>query len=200
MMESRPVSLLSLDIGTHTGWMLRLPDGQKHIGSWKFPSGQPTGNRLLSLFQSLCLLLKQHGCMDHEVRIAVESVVFTKNPGSQVLGTKLIAAVEIFASTYGFPPPQLVTISEWRFPFLKFGGFLEKPKAPPGTKDKTAWYKAKTIEQCNRLGLDPKNDNEGDAIGIGFWLHNGGVQRQKARNKAKRYAKQQKRAQEKLDL
>lgn len=198
--SQRPKTLLALDIGTHTGWMIRLPDGEKHHGSWKFPSGQPTGNRMLKLYQSLFGLLKEYDCMQHDVRIAVEVAMFSKNPGSQVLGNKFIGVVELMAATYGFLPPTLVTVQEWRNPFLKLNGFLASPRPPKGTKNTSQWYKDKTIEQCNRLGLYPENDNIADAIGIGWWFFDGGRDKQKERKKAAADKKQQKKAQTAMDL
>lgn len=200
--SQRPKTLLALDIGTHTGWMIRLPEGEKHHGSWKFPSGQPTGNRMLNLYQSLFGLLKEYGCMEHDVRIVMESIEFSKNPGSQVLGYKFSGIVEMFASTYGFLPPFLVGVSTWRSEFLKHDGFQKSSHPPKGTKGKawTEWVKSKTIEQCNNIGEFPQDDNAADAIGIGWWFFNGGKVRMLEKKKIKSQIQKQKKSQIEADV
>lgn len=199
---SDPDPILSLDISSNTGWMLRLPSGEKFIGTWKFPSGQPTGTRCLKLYQSIFALLKKHDCMELNVRFVMEVIEFSKNPGSQVLGVKLSGTVEMFAATYGFLPPILVNVSTWRAPFLKHNGFQKSSHPPKGTKGKawTEWVKSKTIEQCNRMGMHPEDDNAADAIGIGWWFFTGGRDEQQKKKKAIAEKKKLKNAQKDLGL
>lgn len=197
---TRPVTILGLDVGTEAGWFLRLPDGSRQHGAWKFPSGQPMGNRILKLYQSIVAVLKEYDCMEHDVRIAVEATMFTQNPGSQVLGNKMVGNVEFLASVYGFAPPVNVNVGSWRAKFLTANDFLEKSKAPASVKDKTAWYKAKVIEQCQRMGMDPQTHDEADAIGVGYWYWKGGLEEQKKRKAEEKRKKALKKVQMKMDV
>jgi hypothetical protein len=174
------------------GWFLRDPEGDKHYGTWKFPSGEPDGHRLLKLYQRLYGLVEQHDMLDADLRVAMEAPAFTKNPHSQTLPREMVGTVRLFCATYGFLPPKILTVTEWRPAFLKVGGFLPKSTPPKSVQDRTAWYKGKTIEQCNRMGFNPENDNEADAIGIGWWLYKGGPDRQAANREEKKRKKREK--------
>ena len=61
-------------------------------------------------------------------------------------------------------PVHVFSQDAWRKSFLGFS------KAPKGTTDGSAWLKAQAKAQCARLGIEVKNADAADAVGVAWHL------------------------------
>jgi hypothetical protein len=61
-------------------------------------------------------------------------------------------------------PVHVVSQDAWRKSFLGFS------KAPKGTTDGSAWLKAQAKAQCARIGVEVKNADAADAVGVAWHL------------------------------
>lgn len=59
-------------------------------------------------------------------------------------------------------PVHVVSQDAWRKSFLGFS------KAPKGTTDGSAWLKAQAKAQCQRIGVEVKNADAADAVGVAW--------------------------------
>lgn len=84
----------------------------------------------------------------------------------------LTAAIKGFAAAYYLKLPTRVDIDEWRAPFVgQFAKAEAKAKAAltkkmRGTSDLGDRLKILTMERARYLGFKPRNNDEGDVIGI----------------------------------
>ena len=170
----RPV--LAFDPGTNCGWALRLPSGAKLHGCWRLGRMEDFhGARLHRLRNHILKMVEDYNLVHNNVMIVYERVEFTQNPHSQAFLVKVEAIIQEISYSLGLLTPIQVNISSWRAFFLKHEGFLPSSRAPKETKNKSQWLKQKTVEKCQKIGVEADDFNEADAVGICFWAAMGGV-------------------------
>lgn len=155
------MAILALDIATTTGWALldkRAPD-RPYLGSIRFPSDpQQIGRAAESMRQFLEERHKMHGGLT-DIIFEAQHVggKIDINVIQRLIG--LGAIVEWVAHCIG-ARCYVVHIGTWRK--HAFGtGRLTRQEA-----------KTRAMEECRRLGFDPQNDNEAEALLIlDYYLH-----------------------------
>jgi len=60
----------------------------------------------------------------------------------------------------------VVGVGTWRSFFI---GHARAPKSIPKPNDRRKWLKAKVMIECFNRGLEPKDDNAADALGLMFY-------------------------------
>ncbi len=168
--------IAALDLSkTCTGWAYFDSDGggKPSYGSWvlgsKFTSD---GGVFAKLHENLADL---HSVMPFDamyVEQAITNIAVGSSYSTVFLLTNLQGHAESFASCFGLKF-RIVNVSSWRPPFI---GRIESQKAKADARrisqelgkkvGATKSLKQLTIARCKQLGMNPKNDNEADALGI----------------------------------
>lgn len=151
MSTAQPRALLALDLGTTTGWALRLADGMVHSGSVSFRGSRFDGGGMR--------FLRFRGWLD-SVRAdagGIEAIYFEEV--RRHIGTD---AAHLYG---GF----LATLSAWceEHGIAYEGapvGNIKRHATGKGNADKTL-----VIEAVRARGFDPEDDNEADALAILLW-------------------------------
>lgn len=134
---------VALDISTHCGWAAVDKHGQIHHGTFHIP-GPQTPNRLVAFKHFLDGLLYQF-----KPEVVAHEAQFFKGHGSHLLiylaGIVNLAAQERGAAVY----PHFTNNQ------------IKKAFTGSGKADK-----AKMIQTCQKLGLNPCDDNAADAIAL----------------------------------
>jgi hypothetical protein len=144
-------ALLALDLGTTTGWALRLADGMLHSGSVSFRGSRFDGGgmRFVRFRGFLDGVLANAGGID-----AIHFEEVRRHVGTDA------------AHLYG---GFLATLTAWceerRIPYAGAPvGTIKRHIAGKGNADK-----ATVIAAVRARGFDPADDNEADAIAILLW-------------------------------
>lgn len=150
---------------------------------------------LWAAFNSLCRL---HGIDGQDIEIILEGESYgsQKSEAGRRMAAAWLHTLEMMCERKRLEYPRTCPPDSWR------GYFIDCTKAPKevgaGMPDKErfaarrAWIKNAVIAECKRRGLNPKSDNEADALGMMFWLMQGGKEeqeRKRADKKAKALAK-----------
>lgn len=211
---------LTLDPSTKMGWCLYLdksellPRGDGHEyqidellfhGTWDLTrdiDGKKCvrrGQYYINFLECFRRLRRLHNIDEAEIKIALEGEAYAANrtEASARLAAGWIAVLDMYCERKCNPYPVTVTTDSWR---KAFTGFSRAPKEIKGTNERRDWIKAKVLEKCASRGLNPRDDNEADALGIMYWLMNNGEQAQADRRAEKKSKTAEKRAQKKLDL
>lgn len=61
-------------------------------------------------------------------------------------------------------PVHVVNNTEWR------RAFLGDVRPPRGSTNQSAWWKNQSMLQCHRIGVEVKNADASDAVGVLWWL------------------------------
>jgi len=148
---AEPRVLLALDLGTTTGWALRVGGGTVHSGSVSFRGGRFDGGGMR--------FLRFRGFLDGILANAgqIDAIYFEEV--RRHLGTD---AAHLYG---GF----LATLSTWceerRIPYAGVPvGSIKRHVTGKGNADK-----ALVIEAVRARGFDPEDDNEADALAILLW-------------------------------
>lgn len=144
-------AILALDLGTTTGWTLRMADGQTVSGAQSFKPGRFEGGgmRYLRFRGWLAEVLANAG--------GVEAVYFEE--------VRRHAGVDAAHAYGGF----LATLTAWgehnAIPYSGVPvGTIKKHATGKGNADKAAMVAA-----MRALGFDPVDDNEADALALLGW-------------------------------
>lgn len=154
--------LLTLDLATHTGWACG-PVGDVAdcvYGTIKLkPTGDEIGPFLDQFGLALDALIKEHSV----TTVTFESPIL-RNLTNIVTLRKLysLAGITELVCHQHYLPVREANLSHIRKHFI---GVSRAPKDVP-SKNSRAWIKDKTIEQCQRLGWSPKDDNQADALAL----------------------------------
>lgn len=194
------MNFLAFDPGTATGWALKRENGEVHYGTWRLKKSTekvPQGELYLRLWREIIAVMKRFDIDPWELSIAVEapSINAVGNTDSKSLNERWGCVVHTIGAFKGVHHVSEPTVNSWRSAFI---GRAVAPKEIKGDKARRAWIKNAVIRACETRGLSPANDNEADALGVLFWVCNGGasvLEQRKADKKAKTAAK---RAQGKL--
>jgi len=191
---------LALDPGTHCGWAYYLKGHPVKIGTWRLGNTKATkGARYHQLLKNLIEF-----CASHEVTgIAIEGPALgrTGSSASHSMSEAWVPVVSMFCSMKGLPEPTIAAIPSWRSAFLGYGQLSKVLRDKLTTeKARREHWKSATIERCQQRGNHPENDEEADAIGILFWVVNGGDQANAKRAAMKKLKSLEKRRQTKMDL
>lgn len=150
---------------------------------------------LWAAFNSLCRL---HGIEGQDIEIILEGESYgsQKSEAGRRMAAAWLHTLEMMCERKRLEYPRTCPPDSWR------GYFIDCTKAPKevglGMPDKEryaarrAWLKNAVLAECARRGLNPKSDNEADALGMMFWLMQGGKEeqeRKRADKKAKALAK-----------
>lgn len=168
--------IAALDLSkTCTGWAYFDGEGGGNpvCGSWVLGSTFTSdGGVFAKLHENLADL---HSVMPFDT-MYVEQAMPSFNGASSYsviyLLTNLQGHADSFASAFGLKF-RVVSVNSWRPPFI---GRIENQKAKAEAKrlgqelgkkvGATKSLKQLTIARCKQLGMNPKNDNEADALGI----------------------------------
>lgn len=195
------INYLAIDPSTNAGWALRLSDGKIFHGTWKLK--KPTekilnGYLFIRYCKAITKTLADHGVDPSMCRIAYEdqSLNSIGSQQSKHLAEAWSVMLEFWCALKGAKSLHNVSPPSWRKVFI---GIATAPKEIV-KEDRRAWLKAKTIEICEKRGLRPEDDNAADAIGILFWLINGGDITQEQTRADKKAKTSAKRSQKRLAL
>lgn len=151
--------ILALDISkTGTGWAWWKPGTEKPVvGKWVLGSEYTSdGQTCAKLHQELAA---HYLVMPFDRMFSEKPLTETQRDGNSGQHTdilnKLSAHAESFAYSYSIPL-QLIAIRSWRSPFI----------GPQKRETKGPTLKKLTMARCRQLGFQPRDDNEGDALGI----------------------------------
>lgn len=142
--------ILSLDIATQTGWAVGSPCSQPIYGTLKL-EGQRVGTRCLQLAREIGALIDEY----HVTDVAIEEAFV----GRKLTGKGLMtlfgyrAAAHMAAENKGITP-TMVRPSEARKHFIQMGSLKRKEA------------KKHVMHQCQRIGWNPKNEDEADALAL----------------------------------
>lgn len=203
---------LALDPSTKMGWCLYLDKDQMpargddspyltsellFYGTWDLTRDindkkcTTRGQYYINFLECFRRLRRLHNIDDDKIKIVMEGEAYSANrtEASARLAAGWIAVLEMYCERKSNPYPNTVTPDDWRKSYV---GVCRAPKEIKGTDERREWMKDKVLAKCLSRGLNPKNDNEGDALGIMYWLIQGGEKAQESRRvekKEKRLAK-----------
>ena len=169
---------LGLDLSmSSTGWACwNGESAQPRYGHWVLGSEFTSDGRVFVKLHER--LAEQHMIMPFEVIFTEEAINAASLSGhtnirTLRLASGLAAHVHSFATAYSLRPVMEFNIESWRPPFIgRMHSSDAKREARLARKegDKRAsargTLKALTIARCKQLGLNPRKDDEADAIGI----------------------------------
>lgn len=203
---------LALDPSTAFGWCLYLDKNEMperdepyainellFYGTWNLGKNLRRGQFYLKLWECLADLRRSHGIDEQDLEIVLEAEAYgaQRSEASRQMAGGWLTTLEIISERRRLTYPRTVTTTGWRAAFI---GVTQAPKAIRDTKERRDWLKKAVLAECERRRLFPKNDNEADAIGIMFWMVQGGKKRQDRLKAEKKAKTAEKRAQKKLDL
>lgn len=194
------MNFLAIDPSTAAGWALRLANGQVHYGTWRLKKASeklPQGELYLRFWREIIAIMKKFDIEPGELHVAIEapSINAIGNTDSKSIGERWGGVVHTIAAFKGFHNVSEPMVNSWRSAFI---GRSSAPKEIKGEKVRRDWIKAAVIRACEMRGLSPANDNEADALGILFWVSNGGASVQEQRKADKKAKTAAKRAQGRL--
>jgi len=152
------MTILALDLATNLGWALWRTGMEKPRSGAILLRGAGLGHRFTA-YRDWLLETCIAGGVTHIVREAPFLDMKSANVVLTLYG--LAAITEEVAARKGMTCRDIESAS-WRKFFIGCG-------AAPRTvakKNRREWLKRQVIAECQTRGLDPRNDNEGDAIGI----------------------------------
>ncbi len=178
------MKFLALDLSkSNTGWAHWDGLSEKpRFGSWQLGSEYTTNGGVFAKLAGN--LTDLHGLMPFDGIIMETPIVPSQLQGNTTihvirLASGLAAMVQYFAHVFREHPEHPVrfvdevNVESWRPEYIgKFHNAEAKAEARRAKKagDKRAsardTLKALTIARCRQLGLEPRNNDEGDAIGI----------------------------------
>jgi len=185
-------NILTIDPSTKCGWSLQCGDDKRiAYGTWRLGEGERPGVYFLLLGRQITALRREYGIEDQPLQIVIENKALnaTGTQETKHLAESWLAVVEIYAEAKNLQQPIAVGVNSWRSAFI---GRSMAPKEVRGESERRKWIKAATIAECRRRGLEPKDDNQADALGILFWYLVGGpvvLEQRRADKKAKAKAK-----------
>lgn len=92
-----------------------------------------------------------------------KKVAASSSPLTLIRAHRLVGTVVGVAQRLNIPRTE-VTMDDWRKSILGFS------RAPKSEKDGRTYLKRAVAERCRLLGVQVKNDDEGDAVGVVFHL------------------------------
>lgn len=164
---------LALDLSkTATGWAAWKPGWEKPVcGTWKLGSpyttrGQMNGKlhrNMMDVHQTVCRLT--HIFVEEPINVHKSS---NTSLGNIRISIGLAEHAESFAAAIGAKDRYFeYNVESWRPDFVgRDESVLIKRAAKRAQRSATDPLKAATVARCKILGLSPKNDNEGDALGV----------------------------------
>ena len=203
---------LSLDPSTSFGWCLyldreELPERAEpytvsellFYGTWDLGKKKRRGQYYVNLKEQLTDLRRRHGIQEDDLEIVLEAEAYgaRRTEASAALAAGWLAHLEEYCERRRMTYPITVTTTSWRAAFI---GATKAPKDVVGDNARRKWLKDAVMAECARRKMHPKNDNEADAIGVMFWMVQGGKKRQDRMRAEKKAKTAEKRAQQKLEL
>lgn len=151
--------ILALDQSAYTGFCHGEPGGIPIHGCFRL-TAKLMSDRANVLEDFVIDLVKGSGI----TAVYFEQPIIPKNTSFVTLAPLIGYAVIIAKAARRLSVPAYpVHQQSWR---SEFGVPTQAPRQIKSVEDRRKWVKAATIERCRKLGLDPKDDNAADAIGI----------------------------------
>ena len=149
--NDRPLVLLALDLGTVTGWAMRLPDGAIVSGTMAFRPGRYEGGGMR--------YLRFRGFLDKMARSAPNLTAVYFEEVRRHAGTD---AAHIYG---GFLAHLAAWCEQKRIPYQGVPvGAIKRHVTGKGNADKRT-----VIAAIEARGFAPADDNEADAIAVLLW-------------------------------
>lgn len=155
-------TILALDLSGRTGFA-RWREGSDHIASGAVGIGRESAGQTFATFRDWLNDQLIGNGVDRLVIEAAFVSIKTVSSAPRLYG--LAAICDELAYRRRIRPPERVAPAAWRRFFL---GCAMAPKTV-AAKHRRAWLKAESMAKCRSLGMEPKTDDESDAIGVLFY-------------------------------
>ena len=158
------MNLLALDQAGQCGWCV-WADGVYHHGVWRLDKIKNQGGRYLQFARNLRALHNEHG-LDY---VGYEDPFLggAETSARTVEATMAWPAlIKTFCASVRLPDPLAFRTASWRK--TVYGeGKAYPPKKPPMTPaQRKAWHLGHAFDLCADLGLEVKDGNAAEAVGI----------------------------------
>lgn len=168
-------------------------------GTWNLGKNLRRGEYYLKLWTEIADLRRAKEIDEDDLEIVLESEAYgaRRSEASAQMSAGWLTTLEIMCERRGLSYPRTVTTTSWRSAFI---GVTQAPKDIKDTNKRRKWLKDAVMAECQRRKLQPKDDNSADALGIMFWMIQGGRARLDKIKADKKAKTAEKRAQAKLPL
>ncbi|WOF74161.1 hypothetical protein QMT40_001808 [Parvibaculaceae bacterium PLY_AMNH_Bact1] len=156
-------TLLTLDTATATGWAFGPVDNLSEC-EYGTITLENTGDDLGSFFAEFEDRLRDLiQSLKPELLVFEAPILYRTNTQKKIL--RKLYGLTAYAETTGLKAQVRVAEADLTDIRTHFIHRTQAPRSIP-KKDRTKWLKGTIMEQCRRMGWNPENDNEGDALAL----------------------------------